>query len=117
MDIIDGLNPDDATTIEADSQLSLVKRPSFNIGYMVLNTQMAPFDDVKVRQAVNMAIDKQAIVDAFYNGYAEVAKNPFPSVLWGYNDSIEDYKFNVEEAKSYWQKQVIQMDSKPRFGQ
>lgn len=99
VDIIDGLNPDDATTIEADSQLSLVKRPSFNIGYMVLNTQMAPFDDVKVRQAVNMAIDKQAIVDAFYNGYAEVAKNPFPSVLWGYNDSIEDYKFNVEEAK------------------
>ncbi|WP_404322799.1 ABC transporter substrate-binding protein [Cytobacillus firmus] len=99
VDIIDGLNPDDATTIEADSNLSLVKRPSFNIGYMVLNTQMAPFDDVKVRQAVNMAIDKQAIVDAFYNGYAEVAKNPFPSVLWGYNDSIEDYKFNVEEAK------------------
>lgn len=99
VDIIDGLNPDDATTIEADSNLSLVKRPSFNIGYMVLNTQMAPFDNVKVRQAVNMAIDKQAIVDAFYNGYAEVAKNPFPSVLWGYNDSIEDYKFNVEEAK------------------
>lgn len=99
VDIIDGLNPDDADTIKANSQLSLVERPSFNIGYMVLNTQMAPFDNVKVRQAVNMAIDKQEIVDAFYNGYAEVAKNPFPPGLWGYNNDIEDYKYDVKEAK------------------
>jgi peptide/nickel transport system substrate-binding protein len=99
VDMIDGLNPDDATTIESNDKLKLVKRPSFNIGYMVLNTQKPPFDNVKVRKAINMAVDKQAIVDAFYNGYAEVAKNPFPPVLWGYNNKIEDYKFDVKAAK------------------
>jgi peptide/nickel transport system substrate-binding protein len=99
VDLIDGLNPDDADTIKANSQLKLIKRPSFNIGSLVFNTQMAPFDNVKVRQAINMAIDKKALVDAFYNGYAEVAKNPFPPALWGYNNDIKDYKFDVKEAK------------------
>ncbi|MBA9025594.1 ABC transporter substrate-binding protein [Peribacillus huizhouensis] len=99
VDIIDGLNPDDADTIKANSQLSLIERPSFNTGFMVFNTQMAPFDNVKVRQAINMAINKKELIDAFYNGYAEVAKNPFPSSLWGYNDEIEDYKYDVEAAK------------------
>jgi peptide/nickel transport system substrate-binding protein len=99
VDMIDGMNPDDADTIKGNSALKLIKRPSFNIGYMVLNTQKPPFDNVKVRQAVNMAIDKKSIVDAFYNGYAEVAKNPIPPVLWGYNKEIKDYEFNVKEAK------------------
>lgn len=99
VDMIDGLNPDDADTIKGNSALKIIKRPSFNIGYMVLNTQMAPFDNVKVRQAINMAIDKKSIVDAFYNGYAEVAKNPIPPVLWGYNNEVKDYEFNVKEAK------------------
>lgn len=98
-DIIDGMNPEDANTVEANDKLKLIKRPSFTNGYMVFNTQMAPFDNVKVRQAINMAIDKQGIVDAFYNGYAEVSKSPLPPVLWGYNDDITDYAFDVEAAK------------------
>nr|WP_269049368.1 ABC transporter substrate-binding protein [Sporosarcina sp. G11-34] len=98
-DIIDGMNPGDADTVEADGTLQLIKRPSFNTGYMVFNTQIAPFDNVKVRQAINMAVDKESLVDAFYNGYAEVAKNPIPSSLWGYNDDIVDYPYDVEKAK------------------
>ncbi|WP_075983662.1 ABC transporter substrate-binding protein [Bacillus massilinigeriensis] len=98
-DIIDGLNPDDATVIEKDNKLKLVVRPSFNIGYAVFNTEKKPFNDVKVRQAINMAINKKELIDAFYNGYAEVAKNPLPPTLWGYNDKIEDYKYDVDAAK------------------
>ena len=99
VDLIDGMNPDDAEVIKGNDQFTLIERPSFNTGFMVFNTQMAPFDNVKVRQAINMAINKQEIVDAFYSGYAEVAKNPFPSSLWGYNDEIKDYPFDVEAAK------------------
>lgn len=99
-DFIDGMNPEDAKTVEKDEKLKLVKRPSFNEGFMVMNTQKAPFDDVKVRQAINMAIDKKALVDGFYSGFADVAKSPVPPALWGYNDEIEDYKFDVKAAKA-----------------
>ncbi|WP_153731019.1 ABC transporter substrate-binding protein [Sporosarcina obsidiansis] len=99
-DFIDGMNPEDAKTVEDDENLELVKRPSFNEGFMVMNTQKAPFDDVKVRQAINMAIDKKALVNGFYSGFAEVAKNPVPPALWGYHDEIEDYKFDVDTAKA-----------------
>jgi peptide/nickel transport system substrate-binding protein len=99
VDLIDGMNPDDADVIKGNDQFTVIERPSFNTGFMVFNTQMKPFDNVKVRQAINMAINKQELVDAFYSGYAEVAKNPFPSSLWGYNDEIEDYSYDVEAAK------------------
>lgn len=98
-DFIDGMNPEDAKTVEDDENLELVKRPSFNEGFMVMNTQKKPFDDIKVRQAMNMAIDKSSIVDGFYGGFGEVAKNPIPPSLWGYNDDIEDYAFDAEGAK------------------
>lgn len=98
-DIIDGMNPEDAKTVEDNENLKLVKRPSFNEGFMVMNTQKKPFDNVKVRQATNMAIDKQSIVDGFYSGFGEVAKNPIPPSLWGYNEDIEDYAFDAEAAK------------------
>lgn len=99
-DIIDGMNPDDARNIEQDSRLQLVKRPSFNAGFAVFNTEKAPFDQVKVRQAVNYAVDKQSIVDGFFSGFAEAAKNPMPPALWGYNDKIKDYAYDPEQAKN-----------------
>ncbi|REJ26206.1 ABC transporter substrate-binding protein [Caldibacillus debilis] len=99
IDIMDGLNPDDKNAAESDQNLDFVKRPSFNISYLAFNTEKAPFNDVKVRQAINMAINKQGIIDAFFNGLAEPAKNPLPPVLWGYNDGIPGYSYDPEKAK------------------
>ena len=52
-----------------------------------------------MRQAINHAIDKQAIVDAFFEGRAEVAKNPMPPVISGYNDDVAGYEYDPEKAK------------------
>ena len=60
---------------------------------------MPPFDDVRVRRAVNMAIDKAAIVEAVYQGAGVVAKNPIPPTLWSYNDAIKDYPFDRTQAQ------------------
>ena len=49
---------------------------------------------------MNHAIDKQAIVDAFYLGRAEVAVNPMPPSISGYNDAIKDYEYDPEKAKA-----------------
>ena len=100
IDLADGVNPSDGKTVEGDSTLQLIERPSMNIGYLGLTNTRAPFDNKLVRQAVNYAIDKQAIVDAFFEGRAEVAANPMPSSISGYNDAISPYPYDPEKAKS-----------------
>lgn len=99
IDVLDGMNATDTTVVEGADGLELLKRPSFNIGYMALNTEKEPFNDPLVRKAINMAINKDEIVDAFYNGLAETATSPLPPSLWGYDESLEKYEYNVEEAK------------------
>lgn len=100
IDLADGINPSDGATIESNTALQLIERPSMNIGYLGLTSTRKPFDNKLVRQAVNYAIDKQAIVDAFFEGRAEVAKNPMPPSISGYNDDIEAYPYDPEKAKA-----------------
>ncbi len=99
IDLADGINPSDAATIEGDDNLQLFERPSMNVGYLGLTNTREPFDDPLVRQAMNHAIDRQAIVDTFFEGRGEVAKNPMPPVISGYNDNIEGYEYDPERAK------------------
>ncbi|MEI5908536.1 ABC transporter substrate-binding protein [Bacillus spongiae] len=99
IDLADGINPTDGESVEADDSLQLFKRPSMNVGYLGLTSTRPPFDNKLVRQAMNYAIDKQALIDAFYSGQALTAKNPIPPVIAGYNDAIEEYEYNPEKAK------------------
>lgn len=100
IDLADGIIPSDAASIQSNSKLQIFERPSMNVGYLGLTVTRPPFDNVKVRQAVNHAIDKQAIIDAFFEGKAEIAKNPMPSVIEGYNDEVKGYDYNPEKAKA-----------------
>jgi len=99
IDLADGVNPADGANVEGNDKLQLFERPSMNVGYLGLTTTRPPFDKVEVRQAINHAIDKQAIVDAFFEGRAEVAKNPMPPVISGYNDDVAGYEYDPEKAK------------------
>lgn len=99
IDMMDGVSPEDVESVNSNDQLQLSLRPSMNVGYFAMNFNFEPFDNVKVRKAFNYAIDKQAIIDAFYAGLAEPAKNPMPPSIWGYNDDIEAYDYNPEKAK------------------
>ncbi len=100
IDLADGINPSDGANIESNANLQLIERPSMNIGYLGLTSTRKPFDNKLVRQAVNYAIDKQGIVDAFFEGRAQVAKNPMPPSISGYNDDIEGYPYDPEKAKA-----------------
>lgn len=93
-------SPADIDGIRNDPNLKLDEQPGLNVGYLAFNTTVAPFDDARVRKALNMAMDKQAMVDAVYQGHAEVAKNPIPPTMWGYNDAIEDDVYDPEAAKA-----------------
>ncbi|KJS73616.1 MAG: peptide ABC transporter substrate-binding protein [Desulfotomaculum sp. BICA1-6] len=100
IDMMDGVNPDDVAAAKANEQFQMILRPSMNVGYLALNTEKEPLGNKQVRQAINMAINKQAIIDAFFAGLAKPAKNPLPPSLWGYNDDIVPYEYNPEQAKA-----------------
>ena len=99
IDIMDGLNPDDAEGIETDDEFTLHAREENNFGYVGFNVQKEPLDNATLRQALSHAIDREAIVEALYAGYGSVAKNPLPPSYLGYNDDVEGYQYDVEKAK------------------
>ena len=91
--------PADLAGIKADPNLKLMEQSGLNVGYLAYNTQMKPFDDPRVRKALNMAMDKKAIVEAVFQGAGQVAKNPIPPTMWSYNDAIKDDPYDPEAAK------------------
>jgi len=97
--IMDLPNPDDIDRIRADKNIRLLEETGINIGYVAMNFDKEPFDNPKVRLAVNHAINKKSIVDNLYKGLGIVAKNPIPPTMWGYNDEIEDFEYNPQLAK------------------
>ncbi|MFS0862706.1 ABC transporter substrate-binding protein [Fredinandcohnia sp. 179-A 10B2 NHS] len=99
IDLMDGVNPSDLSQIEGNADLQTFERPSMNVGYLGFTVTRPPFDNKLVRQALNHAIDKEGIIEAFYGGLAQPAKNPLPPALEGYNDDIEAYPYDLEKAK------------------
>lgn len=77
----------------------VVEGGQLHTGYITLNTQMPPFDNVKVRQAVNMAINKDRIIQVI-NGRAVSATQPLPPSMPGYTDNYTGYAFDIEGAKA-----------------
>jgi dipeptide transport system substrate-binding protein len=92
-------NPADLEAIRKDPNINLMEQPGLNIGYLAFNVTKKPFDDKRVRQAINMAINKKAIIDAVYLGAGIPAKNPIPPTMWSYNDDVKDYPYDPEAAK------------------
>ncbi len=93
-------NPADVDAMKADENINVLEQEGLNVGYLAYNTTMAPFDNPKVRKALNMAIDKQAIIDVVFQGSGQIAKNPIPPTMWSYNDAVEDDAYDPEAAKA-----------------
>ncbi|MCF4097233.1 ABC transporter substrate-binding protein [Maritalea mediterranea] len=92
-------NPADVESLASDPNLKMMEQQGLNVGYLAYNTQVAPFDNTNVRKALNMAINKQAILDAVFQGAGQAAKNPIPPTMWSYNDAIQDDPYDPEKAK------------------
>ncbi len=93
-------NPADIEAMRSDPDVNLLEQEGLNVGYLAYNSQMAPFDNAKVRKALNMAINKDAIIEAVFQGAGKVAKNPIPPTIWSYNDATQDDPYDPEAAKA-----------------
>lgn len=93
-------NPADIARMKQDKSINLMEMPGLNVGYLSYNVQKKPLDDVKVRQALTYAVNKDAIIKAVYQGAGVSAKNLIPPTMWGYNDDVQDYTYDPEKAKA-----------------
>ncbi|WP_086793741.1 ABC transporter substrate-binding protein [Pseudomonas sp. SCPG-7] len=91
--------PADVEALKADPKLQLISKPGFNLGYIAYNVRHKPFDQLEVRQALDMAVNKQGILNAVYQGAGQLAVNGMPPTQWSYDDSIKDAAYNPEKAK------------------
>jgi peptide/nickel transport system substrate-binding protein len=94
----DGLVPDDVEAVK-QAGLKVAYRPPNTIGYLAMNNQKEPFGNVKVRQAINMAIDMPKIVDFALGDTAQVATTYQPPTVPFFNESIERYPYDPERAR------------------
>jgi ABC-type transport system substrate-binding protein len=98
-DAIDNPDPNDFDAIQADSNLKLIPREALNIFYIGLNNTKPPLDNDKVRQAIAMGINRQAIVDKFYPRGSTVASHFTPCSIPGGCEGEPWYDYNPDQAK------------------
>lgn len=101
IDFANDLTPDSLRSVQADKNLVAVKRPSFNVGFVSMNNRNQYLKNQSVRQAISMAINKKAIVDAFWNGLGVSNASFVPPVMsWANSSKVPaDYKFDPAAAK------------------
>lgn len=87
------------TEIEKLAGIKQFAQPGLNITYVAMNMKKKPFDDIRIRQAIVLAIDREKLVEETLKGTARTAKNPIPPVLPGYDDRIRPTPFDPEKSK------------------
>ena len=98
-DIISQPSPVDLAAMKEHPHIKLVGGKRYNVAYLAMNVEKGPFKKLKVRQAVHHALNRDFYIQAIYQGYAEKAKNPYPSNLWSYNNQVKDYDYSVKKAR------------------
>tara|TARA_B100000925_G_scaffold291208_1_gene278468 strand:+ start:872 stop:2449 length:1578 start_codon:yes stop_codon:yes gene_type:complete len=93
-------NPSDLESMRKNKDLMVQEASGLNVAYLAMNTTKKPFNDVRVRKAINLALNKDAYINAIYRGNAISAKNPIPPTMWSYNQNIKQHSLNIKEAKN-----------------
>ena len=99
VDLIFHVPPQEAARLAKNTQPPVSTPPSARVIWIYLNTQRDPFKDKRVRQAVYLAIDREAIVKSIFAGTAKALHSPGPVGSYGYTDKYDTLGYNPEKAK------------------
>ncbi|GEN88868.1 glutathione ABC transporter substrate-binding protein [Oceanobacillus sp. FSL W8-0428] len=97
--VANSLSPSDVAQIEGSDHLSVQAQDSLALSYLGFNMEKEPFDDVRVRQAIAKAIDKEEILSGIYDDVGIPAHTPIAPSVFGYSEDVKDQEYNIEEAK------------------
>lgn len=93
------LLPTDLERLEGDESVQFYRGLGWEITFVGYNMSKAPFDDVNVRKALSMGLDREAIVKAVFGETGQVLDGPLPSSTWGWYDGVESPAYDPEGAK------------------
>jgi len=103
-DVIDGLGAQSSKIVDNADNAELVSTEGINVGYLAMNmATFEPFRDRNVRQAISYAVDTKAIVDTIFQGIAQQASQPIPSKVLGYNENLDPYPHDPQQAQQLLQ--------------
>lgn len=85
--------------IEKSQDLKLYTTTTLGLSYLAMNVEKKPFDNLKVRQAVNHAINKDRLFKTVFYGYGDVANQTIPPSWWGHNKDVPQVEYSPEKAK------------------
>lgn len=100
IDISYDVPPIDIAIIEKDEKLNLLRTPNFSITSVGFNIERGAFKDIRVRQAINHAVDMAAIVEAVYYGVGYQATGPLGPNVWAAHQKLVPYKYDIDLAKA-----------------
>ena len=101
IDMMVEVPPDNLQEMTKDASFQIHEQAGPHLWFLILNAKEGPFKDKRVRQAINYAINKEAIVDNILQGTAIVAAGPTPPAFaWAYNNNMVPYPYSPEKAKA-----------------
>jgi peptide/nickel transport system substrate-binding protein len=86
--------------VESDNKLSIVKKPNYVVFYMGFNCSKKPFDNPKVREAIDLALDLESIVKSVFRGEGQACFGALPPNAKYYDETYNKHEFNIEKAKA-----------------
>jgi peptide/nickel transport system substrate-binding protein len=99
LDLIVGTPPDFVAQLENHPKVTLLRQVGAHVWYLGFNNSKKPFDDKRVRQALNYAVDKEAIVRDVLKGTGAVSKGPVLPGTWGDESGIKPFPYDPERAR------------------
>lgn len=98
-DVMSEPQPQDLDQIKQNKGLKLISKEGLNIAYLAFNTEKKPFNNLKVREALSLAMNQKAYINLIYKSQGAPAKNPIPPTIWSYNNSTPAPVYDIEKAK------------------
>lgn len=98
VDIALEIAPSDVAALEANNDLNLIREANLRSHYIGFNVTQTPLNDVRVRQAINYAIDTDLIISSILEGVGIRANGPMSNDIWGAYPNLRPYDFNLERS-------------------
>ena len=100
IDLMVEVPPDNMSMFDKDPKYAVYEQAGPHLWFLILNMKEGPFTDKRMRQAVNFAINKQALVKDVLQDTATVATGPTPAAFaWAYNNKLKPYPYDPAKAK------------------
>jgi peptide/nickel transport system substrate-binding protein len=103
------LSPDAVKRLEEDPNLQVKAFPGSNVVLLTINTTSPPLDNVKVRQAIAYAIDRQSMIQNLLRGYGKIAHSIIPEESWSYSPG-QTYSYDPAMAKKLLSEAGVRID-------